>query len=361
MTDRPRILVILQPGEGGGQDRSIAEIMKGVAAAGAAVCVAQMGRGRTRGADFSEAVQVVGLRATRVRQAIPEVLRLARSFRPDWVHSAAPQAYLVAAVVSPLVGARRSVAAHNPVSQLFGGLTGVKRRAVLSLTSWALSSAATRIAVSQDVAADLVRTFGVARDRITVIPNPLDLEQIRSKARQPCPLSLTGDPLVVSVARLHRQKDPLTLLEAFALLRRRTSAELIMIGEGPLHEEVERRRVTLGLEACTQVPGHLDNPFPILQRADVFVQASRFEGFGRSIVEAATLGVPIVATDAPGGARVLLEDGRHGVLTPVGDAPAMAVAIQRQLTAPIVPRCDLRPFAPATAVRAYARLFGVAP
>ncbi|MGH8336759.1 MAG: glycosyltransferase, partial [Gammaproteobacteria bacterium] len=69
------------------------------------------------------------------------------------------------------------------------------------------------------------------------------------------------------------------------------------------------------------------NPYPIMQRSDVFVLASRFEGLPLALLEARALRIPIVSTDCVAGPREILDGGRYGLLVPVNDHMAMADAI----------------------------------
>lgn len=148
-------------------------------------------------------------------------------------------------------------------------------------------------------------------------------------------LGLPSDvPVVGAVNRLSGQKDPLTLLDAFALVRaRRQDVRLLLVGDGPLGAEVQRRVATLGLaEAVTMLGLRSDVP-RLLQAMDVFVSTSLWEGLPRTIIEAMATGLPVVATPADGVLDVVHE-GVTGRLVPAGAPQAIAAGVLEVLQEP---------------------------
>ena len=94
----------------------------------------------------------------------------------------------------------------------------------------------------------------------------------------------------------------------------------------------EEQVKALGLQDAVHFAGFQANPFAYLLHADLFVLASHYEGLGNVITEALACGVPVVATDCKSGPRELLADGKYGILSPVGDPPALAAAMKESLS-----------------------------
>lgn len=191
------------------------------------------------------------------------------------------------------------------------------------------------LAVSQGAASSLAKLLRVPPDRVAVLYNGIDLGPVQDGARQLIQhpwLTPQRDPLVVSVGRLAPQKGYPDLLRAFALLRERTPARLVILGSGSQQPELESLVDGLGLSGAVEFRGFDPNPYAWMAKASLFVMASRYEGFGVVLLEALACGAPVVATDCPSGPGEILAGGRYGMLTPVGDPPALAAAMARLLS-----------------------------
>lgn len=186
---------------------------------------------------------------------------------------------------------------------------------------------------------------GLQEERCLALPNPTDFEEIDRRAAEALPGELRarlGDDLAPGVARLlwvgrlGPQKRPDLALECLARLRglrgetggpeSPVDARLWMCGEGPWRGRLERRAEVLGLAGAVRFLGFLDNPFPLMRAADLFLLTSDFEGLPNALIEAQGLGLPAVATRCPYGPDEVVADGETGVLVPPGDAEALAVA-----------------------------------
>ncbi len=105
----------------------------------------------------------------------------------------------------------------------------------------------------------------------------------------------------------------------------------MIFGEGSERGPLESLRRELGLASDVDLPGFAASPYAAMSRAALYVLSSRFEGLPNALIEALACGCPAVATDCPSGPDEILEHGRFGLLTPVGDAEALAGAISSAL------------------------------
>lgn len=189
------------------------------------------------------------------------------------------------------------------------------------------------VAVSSPVADDLAEYLGLKRERIEVIYNPVVGQAMLDKSKSDVehPFFESGEQVILSVGRLTEQKDYATLLRAFQKLREHKKAKLIILGEGEEREALEKLAQSLGVNQALDLPGFLPNPYAFMRKADLFVSSSAWEGLPTVMIEALALGLPVVATDCPGGTREILENGKVGRLTAVADAPALATAMLESL------------------------------
>ncbi|WP_026669520.1 glycosyltransferase [Butyrivibrio sp. AE3006] len=167
------------------------------------------------------------------------------------------------------------------------------------------------IAVSKGVAADLTDNYGIDKQKIKVIYNGCDRDQIRRKVAEPLTEKeekwLEGDNIIVAMGRLDPSKGHWHLIRSLSLLKSRgINFKLLILGEGDLRGYLEKLIKELELTDNVILGGFCDNPFKILAKADVYVMPSMYEGFPNSIIEAMCCGLPCIASDFESGAREIL-------------------------------------------------------
>lgn len=267
---------------------------------------------------------------------------LFRRLRPDAVFSAPEFANLVMTVALLLAGSR---AKFFPTFHAAAALpaSGFGARAAVWFSRLISARASKAIAVSAGVGRDIAAR-GISASKVVAIHNPT----LPPAPRQPAPhawegqLAAIGDgPVIATAGRLVPVKDHRTLLEAFALLRKRRPARLAIFGDGPLESQLRTYASELNVANDVLFAGYVGDLAAGYAAADVFVLSSTSEGFGNVLVEAMAAGVPVVSTDAPHGPREILDSGRFGALVPVGDAQALADAIERTLDRP-PPEAELK-------------------
>lgn len=221
-------------------------------------------------------------------------------------------------------------------------------------------SAKASVAVSSGVADDLRNIASRRSLEIRCLYNPVYGECIAERSRESVEEAWDPDiPLVVTVARLTKQKDVGTLLRATKIVVTRMNIQVLVIGEGPERPRLQELAGRLGLSHVVRFLGYRKNPMPFIAAADLFALSSAWEGFGNVLVEALALGTPVVSTDCPAGPAEILGNGRWGSLVPVGDHVGFAEAMIQGLKRPtdrssLVRRAKV--FSKEGAVASYARL-----
>ena len=190
------------------------------------------------------------------------------------------------------------------------------------------------VAVSRGVAEDLAAYSRIPLESIKVIYNPVISDQLFQAMEKPSIHPFFVDqfsPVILGVGRLEEQKDFPTLLKAFDRVRKTTPSRLIILGDGEDRDALESLIDSLGLKGWVDLPGFVLNPFAIMKKVSVFVLSSKWEGLPSALIQALACGCPVVSTDCPSGPSEILDRGKYGYLVPVGEAKAMAKAIESAL------------------------------
>jgi glycosyltransferase involved in cell wall biosynthesis len=279
--------------------------------------------------------RIIDLNAPRMRNALYPLWRYLRRERLDAVHVAMWPLTSIAIFAHLISGsrARLVVSEHTILTSEYGYYGPLRRTFMAASIRWLFPRAAGRVVVSA-ASADALSTFAqLPRNSLAVIHNPIEIPAAIRPSPQVETLWAGEGSRILAVGSLKPAKNYPLLLRAFARLANQAT-ELMIVGEGPLREELEELARDLGVGDRVIMPGFFHDPWPFYASADLFVLSSDYEGFGNVLVEAMLAGLRIVSTDCPAGPKEILDGGRYGCLVPCGDAQALANAIDRALTAP---------------------------
>lgn len=193
------------------------------------------------------------------------------------------------------------------------------------------------VAVSKGAAVDLSELARLSVDRIHVIHNPVVSPALEPRLRKTSSQQLRhfwGGNFryhLITVGTLKRQKNHHLLLEVFAIVCEKLDAGLVILGDGAERSSLEALIASLGITERVRLAGFYLDPTPWLRAADLFVLSSDFEGFANVVAEALACGTPVVSTACPHGPDEILQNGKYGVLVPVGDRVALVNGIHEAL------------------------------
>jgi len=190
------------------------------------------------------------------------------------------------------------------------------------------------IAISRGIAKAVSEDFKVPAQKIRVIYNPVDLDEVRqlSRAETDCDfLNNKAAPVVITAGRLSRQKNFSLLIEAFTGVLKQMPAHLVILGKGELRPKLELFSKNLGIGGNLTFAGFQKNPFAWISKADLFVLTSSWEGFGNVITEAMACGIPVISTRCSSGPAEIITDNVDGLLVDPGDSRALTDAMIRLL------------------------------
>ncbi len=310
------------------------------------------------------AVRVIDLKCHRVRYALPRLLKYMLAEAPRVIVGVTPpvNTLVILASLLKLFGRPKVIATEQ--AALRASATTWRDRVLLFLLPATYRLPRQVVCCSEGIRRELIEDFGLPPQRVATIHNavvgPQALADLDRQAQDPW-LTASEDPIIVTVGRLHAQKDQTTLLRAFAKVLERRPARLLILGEGEERAALEALAEQLGIARRVHLPGYVFDALACMKAAALFVLSSRYEGLPTVLIEALLCGLPIVSTDCEHGPREILQGGRYGTLVPVGDAEALAAAMVAALAAERDPDGQRRramEFTVAQAASRYEALFG---
>lgn len=339
MTDRKRITFFLDALHGGGAEKAVVNLLKGLAQRDEFDLDLVLATKEGPYLDLvPQEVRIIDLNTGRAVKAILPLMSYLKENRPWALIGNMGHVNVVASIATELSGIKTKLllVEQNTLSAFQSKL---KRAKVVELLMKLLYPRADVVAgVSAGVARDLEQHLGLKKETVKVLNNPVVNEDLINKSQASLDhpwFAADKPPVFLAVGRLNPQKDFPNLLNAFARVRKQQEARLIILGEGEKRQTLEAIIDNLGLADDVLLPGFVKNPYAYMKHASCFVLSSLEEGLPTVLIEAMACGCPVVATDCPSGPEEILARGTYGLLVPIKNSEALGEAMQETLDNPL--------------------------
>lgn len=319
-----KIVCFIQGLKSGGAERVMSVLCNSMADKGHEVVLGITEKMDDIAYSISEKVQIKditvgsGSVVTRRFRSIKNMRRLMRAEKPDVVISFITRTNVYAILASRFLNVPVIVSERNdPRVDPKGKIMRVARKLIYPFangivfqTSYAKDCFCKRI-----------------RKKSTVIFNPVSDEVLAIDIDKP------RDKKIITVCRLEPQKNVEMLIDAYNGLSRECGYDLEIYGVGNLHEKLDNKIKSMGLESKVRLMGYTPKAIEEMARSEIFVLPSNYEGMPNALIEAMCVGCVCIATDAPAyGAREFIISEKNGILIEVGDTKGLTSALQRVMS-----------------------------
>jgi len=274
-------------------------------------------------------IKFIKLETRRLRSAIFPLAKVIRQEKADIVFSTIPN-YNTIAILGNLLSFTKAKNIVREAAYL-GGTPQADFKLRLYGLLYTFSSRV--VALSHGVKNNIISRYKVKPDKIEVIYNPVDMKKIQASMKtgtlkeEHQSIFNGNEKIIITAGRLVEDKDQQTLIKAFASVREKINAKLVILGEGELEADLKELAKKRQLQDHVHFLGFQENPYVYFAQADLFCLTSKREGFGHVLAEALAAGVPIVSTKAEPGAVEVLDHGKYGLIGEIGNEQEIAEKI----------------------------------
>lgn len=258
-------------------------------------------------------IKTTFLRKSRTLYAVPGIFRYIRANSPQLVFSSIGQVNILLGALKPFLGGSRIIVREASVGSELAKYSSTKpsywlRSIMPILSSFGYRNINHIVCQSRDMANDFINNRNITEDKITIINNPITGNFKYHKKKQPS----NAYKKFITVGRLSKEKGHVRLLKLLAKCD--FPFTYTLIGDGPEKDEIFALIATLNLEnKITHIP-FTSEIADYLKEHDLFLQGSFVEGFPNSLLESCAVGTPVLAFNAPGGTKEIVEHGVNGYM-----------------------------------------------
>ncbi len=333
-----QITFLIYSMDGGGAQRVFTELINNFASRGYKTKLALAQKRGSYLEQIDQATEIIDLDISGFLKGVFKIARYLRKEKPEVLLSTMNTMNVMVLLASVLARHKgRVVVREANILSLSLKKTKAGKAFLLSSATKVLYPKADKIiANSKGMVRDLTENFSIPENKIVQIYLPLNIKKIREKAEEALDHPWMANPenrVVLSVGSLTEQKDYTALLKAFSKIDNKYNLKLIILGEGPERDKLERLSRKLGIEERVSMPGFASNPYSYMKHADAFVLTSKWEGIPNVLIEAIAVGTPVISTDCKWGPAEILQNGKYGKLVPVGDYTSLSRAITDTINA----------------------------
>lgn len=339
MNNKKKILFVLPNLNGGGTERMILNLCNNLNTGKFDITLCLFSTTGEYINQISPEVKLIGLNINKSQLFVKKFFnyfyllnKVIKDIKPSIVISSITQVNLFMSVFAFFYRKKiRFIARESNILSLITETEPLHRKIMYK---WLYRFFDTIIAQSQDMRDDLLKNYSIKSHKIVVINNFIDNNIIEKKCENLPSTSLfpSGCINLLAVGRLEYQKGFDLLIETFAKVADKKNLHLTILGKGSLESVLKKQITNLNMDKYITMQGFSDNPYQYMQKADIFISSSRFEGFPNVVIESLFCGLPIIANNYTGGINEILSEKIFGEIIDITNADQFDLAINTCLS-----------------------------
>jgi glycosyltransferase involved in cell wall biosynthesis len=318
MTIRKRIIFIVPSMEGGGSERVISILVKHLSREKFDIILVLLKKKGEYLDSLPSDIPIIDLNVNAARFAIFKIRNIIRKLNPDIVFSTLGHLNILISILIPFLAPKiKFIARESSIVSLrknqkyLTALFDFLYKTFYNNFDWIICQ-------SDYMMNDLYNHYKIEKEKMIVINNPVDIENINTLSKESANLLFEKEKInLLAVGRLENVKGYDLLLQTLSELN--SNYHLTIIGEGSEENVLKTLARTLNVENQINFLGFQKNPYKYMRQADLCILSSRYEGLPNVVLEANVCGTPVVAFECPGGTAEIIENGINGFLVECGN------------------------------------------